>query len=215
MLHCLSEEVYSFPSSPSRQNTGVKYSICRSALARIFLYFLKHDVEQSDPILPVADHQPRFCRTSPLVLVDQQGRCGRACMQTSPGEGWYRDKVGIAYRNARCGRQQIATSGIVIVYQPPPDEALEFLYIDDHLLVALTSHPACFRYPDEARAWTTALVSRVQKRVPDALTVHRLDMDTFGSVAVGAGGRDTPAAFPAVSGPAGGQTLSGGCRWPP
>jgi len=26
----------------------------------------------------------------------------RVCMQTSPGEGWYRDKAGIAYRNARC-----------------------------------------------------------------------------------------------------------------
>lgn len=67
----------------------------------------------------------------------------------------------------------------MIVYQPPPDEALEFLYIDDHLLV-VNKPSGLLSVPGRGEGMDDCLVSRVQKRVPDALTVHRLDMDTSG-----------------------------------
>lgn len=64
-------------------------------------------------------------------------------------------------------------------YSPPPDEGLDLIFEDATLLVlnkpsGLLSVPG--RGPDKA----DCLASRVQQRVPDALVVHRLDMETSG-----------------------------------
>lgn len=65
------------------------------------------------------------------------------------------------------------------VYQPPPPGALPVIFADDWLIVAdkpsgLLSVPG--RGPDKA----DCLTSRVQQAIPDALSVHRLDMSTSG-----------------------------------
>ena len=65
------------------------------------------------------------------------------------------------------------------VYRPPPDTGLSVIHADDFIVVVdkpsgLLSVPG--RGPDKA----DCLVARVQVRFPDALAVHRLDMDTSG-----------------------------------
>jgi len=71
-------------------------------------------------------------------------------------------------------------------YKPPRDCGLDIIYCDDWLLVAnkpagLLSVPG--RGPDK----TDSLTSRVQKEFPDALSVHRLDMNTSGLQVFGRG----------------------------
>lgn len=71
-------------------------------------------------------------------------------------------------------------------YAPPPDHGLMILHEDEALLVlnkpaGLLSVPG--RGPDKA----DCLASRVQRRFPDALTVHRLDMETSGLILMARG----------------------------
>lgn len=66
-------------------------------------------------------------------------------------------------------------------YKPPPDGPVECVYVDSHLLVVdkpcgLLSVPG--RGPEK---WD-CLEARVRKVYPEALTVHRLDMETSGLV---------------------------------
>lgn len=66
-------------------------------------------------------------------------------------------------------------------YLPPENTPLTFIYVDDDLLVVekpsgLLSVPG--RGPEKA----DCLVSRVQADYPDALIVHRLDMETSGLI---------------------------------
>lgn len=64
-------------------------------------------------------------------------------------------------------------------YQPPPDTGLEFLFVDDFLIVV--NKPAeLLSVPGRGEGMDDCLASRVQKLYPDALIVHRLDMSTSG-----------------------------------
>jgi len=63
-------------------------------------------------------------------------------------------------------------------YTPPTDD-LEFIYIDDAILVV--NKPAgLLAVPGRGIDKQDCLSTRIQQRYPDALTVHRLDMATSG-----------------------------------
>jgi len=63
-------------------------------------------------------------------------------------------------------------------YTPPTDD-LEFIYIDDAILVV--NKPAgLLAVPGRGTDKQDCLSTRIQQRYPDALTVHRLDMATSG-----------------------------------
>ncbi|HET8870621.1 MAG TPA: RluA family pseudouridine synthase [Aquabacterium sp.] len=64
-------------------------------------------------------------------------------------------------------------------YRPPPDAAWEPLWLDDHLLV-VDKPSGLLSVPGRGAAFADCMASRVQQRYPDALIVHRLDMDTSG-----------------------------------
>ena len=64
-------------------------------------------------------------------------------------------------------------------YHPPEFEIPEILYIDDHLLVV--NKPAgLLSVPGRGEDKKDCLIARVQLNYPDALVVHRLDMQTSG-----------------------------------
>ncbi|MDE2075883.1 MAG: RluA family pseudouridine synthase [Burkholderiales bacterium] len=64
-------------------------------------------------------------------------------------------------------------------YRPPPDEGWEPLWVDDHLVV-VDKPCGLLSVPGRGEAFADCMASRVQQRYPDALIVHRLDMDTSG-----------------------------------
>ena len=64
-------------------------------------------------------------------------------------------------------------------YQPPADQGLSVLYCDDVLLV-LDKPSGLLSVPGRGEDKQDCLVSRVQVEYPDALIVHRLDMETSG-----------------------------------
>ncbi len=63
----------------------------------------------------------------------------------------------------------------------PPDEPLNIIYKDDHMLV-LSKPSGLLSVPGRKEEHQDCLISRVNKEYPGALTVHRLDMDTSGVV---------------------------------
>lgn len=71
-------------------------------------------------------------------------------------------------------------------YHPPPDLGLGLLYADVHLL-ALDKPSGLLSVPGRGERMADCLISRVQLRHPEALVVHRLDMDTSGIVLMGRG----------------------------
>jgi len=65
------------------------------------------------------------------------------------------------------------------VYQPPPDNGLSLLHIDDDLLIV--DKPAgLLSVPGKGDDRQDSMISRVQVEYSDALIVHRLDMMTSG-----------------------------------
>lgn len=64
-------------------------------------------------------------------------------------------------------------------YRPPADEGWEPLWVDEHLLV-VDKPSGLLSVPGRGEAFADCMASRVQQRYPDALIVHRLDMDTSG-----------------------------------
>ena len=67
----------------------------------------------------------------------------------------------------------------VSVYQPPADIGLEVLFADEHLL--LVNKPSgLLSVPGRGEHKQDCLITRVQQIYPDALIVHRLDMETSG-----------------------------------
>jgi tRNA pseudouridine32 synthase/23S rRNA pseudouridine746 synthase len=66
-------------------------------------------------------------------------------------------------------------------YRPPPDEGLAILHLDEDL-IALDKPSGLLSVPGRSDAARDSLASRVQKRFPEALTVHRLDMETSGVI---------------------------------
>jgi tRNA pseudouridine32 synthase / 23S rRNA pseudouridine746 synthase len=72
------------------------------------------------------------------------------------------------------------------VYEPPPDEGLQAVYLDEHLLVV--NKPAgLLTVPGRGDHLQDCLIHRVQHHVPEALIVHRLDMATSGLVVLARG----------------------------
>ena len=64
-------------------------------------------------------------------------------------------------------------------YAPPADDGLELIYSDASLLVV--NKPAgLLSVPGRGEDKQDCLSSRIQKQIPDALIVHRLDMATSG-----------------------------------
>lgn len=66
-----------------------------------------------------------------------------------------------------------------LAYVPPPDEGLDLVYLDEHLLV-LVKPAGLLSVPGRGADKEDCLLSRVRIRYPDALIVHRLDMATSG-----------------------------------
>lgn len=64
-------------------------------------------------------------------------------------------------------------------YVAPPDNGLDILYIDDSLLV-VNKPSGLLSVPGRGAGKDDSLTSRVQAVYPEALTVHRLDMETSG-----------------------------------
>lgn len=64
-------------------------------------------------------------------------------------------------------------------YRPPVNNGLDILYDDDVLLV-VNKPNGLLSVPGRGDDRQDCLVSRVQEAFPDALTVHRLDMETSG-----------------------------------
>lgn len=71
-------------------------------------------------------------------------------------------------------------------YHPPPDIGLDLLYADAHLL-AVDKPSGLLCVPGRGERMADCLIGRVQLRHPEALVVHRLDMDTSGIVLMGRG----------------------------
>ncbi len=66
-------------------------------------------------------------------------------------------------------------------YRPPPDTGLVVCHLDDDLIV-LDKPSGLLSVPGRGPGMDDNLASRVQARFPEALTVHRLDMDTSGLI---------------------------------
>ena len=64
------------------------------------------------------------------------------------------------------------------IYDPPLDD-LDVLHIDDQIL-AVNKPSGLLSVPGKALEHRDCLETRVKTAYPDALLVHRLDMDTSG-----------------------------------
>jgi tRNA pseudouridine32 synthase/23S rRNA pseudouridine746 synthase len=69
---------------------------------------------------------------------------------------------------------------------PPPDNAIEPLYLDDTLLV-VDKPSGLLAVPGRGADKQDCLAARVQARYPGALIVHRLDMSTSGLMVMARG----------------------------
>lgn len=72
------------------------------------------------------------------------------------------------------------------VYQPPPHRGLTLLHLSAHLIV-LDKPSGLLTVPGRGAEKSDCLLSRVHAEYPDAMIVHRLDMDTSGIVVMGRG----------------------------
>jgi len=64
-------------------------------------------------------------------------------------------------------------------YSPPPDAGLDVLYQDAHLLM-IDKPAGLLSVPGRGPEKNDSLIVRAQRRFPEALVVHRLDMETSG-----------------------------------
>lgn len=68
---------------------------------------------------------------------------------------------------------------LMLIYNPPQQPYLEFIYRDDNLLV-LHKHAGLLTVPGKALEHKDSLELRVRRVLPEARIVHRLDMATSG-----------------------------------
>ena len=66
-------------------------------------------------------------------------------------------------------------------YSPPPEEALDIAYLDEALLV-VNKPSGLLSVPGRGEQKQDCLLIRVKKAFPEALIVHRLDMETSGLI---------------------------------
>lgn len=71
-------------------------------------------------------------------------------------------------------------------YQPPPDDGLDVVFADEHLVV-VHKPSGLLSVPGRGERMADCLAARVQQAFVDALVVHRLDMDTSGLVLMARG----------------------------
>lgn len=71
-------------------------------------------------------------------------------------------------------------------YQPPADAGLDVLFADEALLV-VNKPCGLLSVPGRGEHKQDCLISRVQREYPDALIVHRLDMETSGLLVLARG----------------------------
>lgn len=71
-------------------------------------------------------------------------------------------------------------------YTPPPDSGLEIIHADEFLLV-LNKPSGLLSVPGRGADKQDSLAVRAQTRYPDALIVHRLDMETSGLIVLARG----------------------------
>ncbi|VAW85381.1 Ribosomal large subunit pseudouridine(746) synthase @ tRNA pseudouridine(32) synthase [hydrothermal vent metagenome] len=64
-------------------------------------------------------------------------------------------------------------------YTPPVDTGLDILY-QDELLIAVNKPSGLLSVPGRGADKQDCMITRIQQRFADALTVHRLDMETSG-----------------------------------
>jgi tRNA pseudouridine32 synthase / 23S rRNA pseudouridine746 synthase len=74
----------------------------------------------------------------------------------------------------------------LVDYQPPAETAWNPIYQDDDLLV-VDKPSGLLSVPGRGAHVQDCLIARVQRHCPDALIVHRLDMDTSGLVLLARG----------------------------
>jgi len=72
------------------------------------------------------------------------------------------------------------------VYAPPPDLGWHPLHVDEHLVV-MNKPSGLLTVPGRGDHLQDCLIHRVQGHLPEALIVHRLDMDTSGLVILARG----------------------------
>jgi len=66
-------------------------------------------------------------------------------------------------------------------YQPPAHNGLDIIYIDDDL-IAVNKANGLLSVPGNSPEKQDCLISRVQTEYPEALIIHRLDMETSGLI---------------------------------
>lgn len=71
-------------------------------------------------------------------------------------------------------------------YLPPPHTGLDIAYADDHVLV-VNKLSGLLSVPGRGELFHDSLASRVQLEYPQALVVHRLDMQTSGLMVMALG----------------------------
>ena len=69
-------------------------------------------------------------------------------------------------------------------YDPPTNPYLDIVYYDDDILV-LNKQPGLLTVPGKGEHLSDCLEKRARKNFPQALIVHRLDMDTSGLIVMG------------------------------
>lgn len=72
------------------------------------------------------------------------------------------------------------------VYSPPATPELPILYVD-HALLVLSKPAGLLSVPGRGEAHKDSLSTRVQAHYPDALVVHRLDLETSGLIVMARG----------------------------
>lgn len=69
-------------------------------------------------------------------------------------------------------------------YRPPSDPYLDVIYRDDDILI-INKQSGLLSVPGKGEHLADCLESRAQEKIPGALIVHRLDMDTSGVMVMG------------------------------
>lgn len=82
-------------------------------------------------------------------------------------------------------KETVRDNGAMTPYKPP-DQPLKTVYVDDDLLV-LNKPGGLLSVPGRGAEKHDCLASRVQEAYPDALIVHRLDMETSGLIVLARG----------------------------
>ncbi len=95
------------------------------------------------------------------------------------------DPAGVAHTDCSLTALGLDTGGMMIALDyKPPQEPLDILH-HDHELLLVNKPSGLLSVPGKGEHLADCLISRVQEAFPEALLVHRLDMDTSGVMVFG------------------------------